>query len=285
MLKRFEFSKKFKKRFGSKVLVVLGCLILVVSTVFIAGIFRIKTININLENTPCVDSEALKNDLQLYNKSILLVNPTIGNDQLKQKYICIDKINFTKKYPSSIDVDVVGRKAAARLLLIKPVQKTLDVNLLEQLSSDSASQSATISSILADNSWEKEEASSTGQFLVDRSGVIFAQANDDASIPEINYYSDDLSLGKKVIDDQINNTLLVIEKLNSMSLPINKIKIFGDKLFIEGQPQVTFLLSKDIMRQVASLQLVLDAAKINSKTAESIDLRFEKAVVIYSSKK
>ena len=67
--------------------------------------------------------------------------------------------------------------------------------------------------------------------------------------------------------------------------------VVGNRLIVDSEPRVTFALNKEISRQSASLQLILRQAKMNldpdkpdSRSVESVDLRFDRPVVVYSKK-
>ena len=97
---------------------------------------------------------------------------------------------------------------------------------------------------------------------------------------------EELSLGKKLDQELIQKTVQVLEKVKSLSVNADDPKIYSKIYLSLGQkPQMIFILNDKINRQVASLQLILDQAKMDTKEVEFLDLRFDKPIVRYAPKK
>ena len=90
----------------------------------------------------------------------------------------------------------------------------------------------------------------------------------------------------------MNKVKEVVISLSGFEAPTDNIIIVGDKLIIDTKPRLIFSLDKRLDYQTTSLQLILAQAKMNSDPSspgsaliESVDLRFNKPVVVYSKKK
>lgn len=72
----------------------------------------------------------------------------------------------------------------------------------------------------------------------------------------------------------------IYNKLISLNLEIKKVSTLAkNDLLVEGTYKIYFSLEKNIDFQLASLQLILNKAKIESDKVEYIDLRFERPVI------
>lgn len=72
----------------------------------------------------------------------------------------------------------------------------------------------------------------------------------------------------------------IYNKLISLNLEIKKVSVSSkNDLLVEGTYKIYFSLEKNIDFQLASLQLILNKAKIESDKVEYIDLRFERPVI------
>ncbi len=117
-------------------------------------------------------------------------------------------------------------------------------------------------------------ASSSGSMKyqsVDSEGAVLG----DTDLPDLpKIYS------QYIDGSDIKNTLKIIDKITSSGFSVKVIKIDPPKnLLIEGIYKVYFSLDKNIDIQLASLQLILNQAKIDSEKVDYIDLRFEKPVI------
>jgi hypothetical protein len=68
-----------------------------------------------------------------------------------------------------------------------------------------------------------------------------------------------------------------------MNPKLLKVSMSGTMIIVDVQEMKVILnLKGEYLKQLASLQLILQKNKIDSKRIESVDLRFAKPVVIYS---
>jgi hypothetical protein len=90
-----------------------------------------------------------------------------------------------------------------------------------------------------------------------------------------------MSLGS-VLGGGIRDVLDMLVKLN-MNPKLLKVSMSGTMIIVDVQEMKVILnLKGEYLKQLASLQLILQKNKIDSKRIESVDLRFAKPVVIYS---
>ena len=79
-----------------------------------------------------------------------------------------------------------------------------------------------------------------------------------------------------------------MDAVKKMGISVNE-SFLNDSFFIIKDEtsviKVIFRLKNEVDIQLASLQLILDKAKIDEKELEFIDLRFDKPVVRYAPKK
>ena len=84
----------------------------------------------------------------------------------------------------------------------------------------------------------------------------------------------------------IQKTVKVLEKIKSLGVNSDDPKIYSKIYLSLGQkPQMVFVLDDKSDHQLASLQLILDQAKMDTKEVEFLDLRFDKPIVRYGKDK
>jgi hypothetical protein len=130
---------------------------------------------------------------------------------------------------------------------------------------------------------------STSSLVVDKKGVVFSQ-DGDTSLPFLFFPDPTIKLGSTLNAEMFSAITYLFQKTTeSLGSPFQA-KIENNNLLVDTRPRIIFSLNgaqngwlqQDILRQVASLQLILHKAKIESKLMESVDLRFDRPVVIYS---
>ena len=80
-------------------------------------------------------------------------------------------------------------------------------------------------------------------------------------------------------------SLTILDKVKIYRLSITEASIFEDVLMNNTAPKIIFKLRNDIDKQIASLQLILEKAKMETSKLEFIDLRFDKPIVRIAPKK
>ncbi len=234
--------------------------------------FRIKNINFKNTDLSCVSNEQLRNYLNLANSNIFNISAESLQQKAKQKFKCLSSITIQKKFPETLEIEANDRKLAAVIKFFQLPE--LDLKLSEATASSATA-------IIIENT---QGAKQIANFIVDNEGTILKLQADTSDLPEIEYYhqATELKLGAKIPEDAIAKSLKVINLLTQQGIVTKRIKIIESGLFLSGEKELAFSLRWDIDRQIASLQLILHQAMIDSREVKKIDLRFEKAIVVYS---
>lgn len=259
--------RRFKKRkFLNFKLSLIGIVILIsltFLTIFKLDFFKVKAIDIKKDKVNCASENDLKEKSKVLGKNIFLFDEKNFIDNLKKDFICIKKIVLSKQIPQKIILDIKGREAVAKLVAIKDWEGSASA-LIDNTSTPSASQIA--------------EA-----YLVDDEAVIFAK-EDNSYSPKINIFKKDLSVEGKLEDDYLANTLKILDQLKTLGIN-SEMSMFNNLLITNSLPKIIFKLDGDMKVQIASLQLILEKARIDNKELEFIDLRFDKPIVKFAPKK
>ncbi len=259
--------QKRKKR-----IVILGMAFFIFAVFFLLlklNIFTIKFLSYQPPSLSCADSEKIKNSTKLIGQNIFLVNLKKEESNLESNFFCIKSISFSRNFPDRIKITFQERKPVA--------------NLVEGIS---ATGSAVLKEFIeASSSAKFNFQSSEGKnFLIDSDGVIYLQSSVNPEAPLLFVSDLNLSLGQKV-DQHLMNSLIILEKIKTFGLNITETGIFEKAFMINTTPKIIFALGNDISEQIASLQLILEKAKINLSQLEFIDLRFDKPIVKIAPKK
>lgn len=236
-------------------------------------LFNVKKIEVEKNNDKCLEKQNILSEFNLKNKNIFLINEEEINKNILKKYICIKKVYLEKKFPSTIKIIINERKGLARVVNYKK-QNLLSFKDLE----------ATASSQTALLNWSFLNSSESGNFIVDDEGLIFDQ-NVENNLPIIFIPEQILEIGKKINNIDFSKVALLLNKLVQMNIYVTQTQITEKNLQMKNEQKLVFSLEKDILKQIASLHLILDKAKIDDTTMEIIDLRFDRPVVKYVPKK
>lgn len=255
-----------------KRIVILGIAFFIFAVLFLSlklNIFTIKSFSYEPLFLSCADSDKIKSSTNLIGQNIFLVNFKKEERNLKSNFLCIKNISFSKSFPDKVKLTFQERQPVA--------------NLVEVMN-------ATSSAVLK----KFVEASSSAKFnfpsnedknlLVDSEGVVYVRSTSNTKVPLLFVNDLNLSLGQKV-DQEILNSLIILERIKAFGLNITEASIFEGALMINTTPKIIFALGSDISEQTASLQLILEKAKINLSQLEFIDMRFDKPIVKIAPKK
>ncbi len=253
-----EKHKKKPRFLKISVIIALAVFAGLIFTVYKSNFFAIKKIEIEAGNISCADTEQLKNSLNILGQNFFLINFSKIENDLKKKFICIKTASGSKFLPDKVRIKISNRQAVA---------------ILASLRSEEATFSATPSAdLVSDN------------YLIDNEGVVFGKVDSDLNIPKILIYNQEIFISQKP-GVEISNAIKILDKIKSLSIQINKAWI-NQGIFVINSTfpvsQMIFRLDGDINIQLASLQLILDKAKIDLKEMEFIDLRFDKPVVKFA---
>ncbi len=309
-------QRQFKRK--KLLLIIVAVAILIASVVFfgykILTENKLSRFNIETENLNCVASGEIEGVLKSLNLNYFyLLHQQMASSayfksesiesQLRKKFICIGKIEQTLYYPDRLKLKISGREGK---FIVASINTDIETNpqvvlSLEQLNATQSTTGAFPPKVLNGilNSYrqslpsgEGKNASESAMFIVDGEGMVFEEARPETFLPKLSIFSEELHIGRLVPGDVVKKSAEVIEKLGDSGLTLDNLLIVGEKLIIDTDPRITFSLNRPIDRQAASLQLILRQAKMNldpesadTRSVESIDLRFDRPVVVYSSQK
>ena len=252
---------------------------------------KLTRFDIELSNINCAAPAEIEAFLKSKNMNYFYYKSDLVESDLRQKFYCIGKIEQEIYYPNRLKLKLTGREGK---YVIKTINTDIETNpqivlTLEQLNATESTAQAFPPQVLKQILDTYKQASGSGLFIIDEEGVVFENALSDAILPRIVLFGKDPRIGQKIADDLIVKVEEILAKLAPIDLDSTNLIVVGDRLIIDTKPRVTFSLSKEIPRQAASLQLILRQAKMNldpektdSRSVESIDLRFDRPVVIYS---
>lgn len=245
--------------------------------IFLLGIIIWKSNFLTIEKVNfsnfagCVSNDQLNSEIKNIDKNSLFYNSEKFKNIIFNKYECVKDISISYEFPKTANVSIIGRKFFAKVYSVNTPLNFIDTE------SSTSSETALIN-------WDFPGESSEDAFVVDETGVIFNKVKYDFPLPVI-FLSDNIGFGTKLGNhnfsaiDQIFSKLLILPPISYQ--PNFKAKMFENTLLLNTSPKLAFSLNRDILRQLASLQLILQKAKIDERVAEFIDLRFDKPVVQY----
>jgi len=243
-----------------KLPLILFCLILfvIIFGIYYSPIFKIKTINFSGEEPNCISKDEIIKVSGTLGENLLFIDNNKIEKKIKDKYFCIRFAHLNKSIPDRLKLDLKNRRAALTLLPSVP-----------------------------DDSTESAKPKQIGQgLLIDDEGVIFSLDEGQSNQPAIFILGTDLEVGKSLDSEIVRRSIQVLDKLQNLGVNVDEPKITSQNyLYIDKKPQMIFILNDKINRQVASLQLILDQAKMDTKEVEFLDLRFDKPVIRYAPKK
>ncbi len=271
-----QISNPKSKLFKASVLLIVLILVFVISWVVKLGIFKIKNVEVEAKNITCATSEQILNASEVTGQNYLLLNTEEITQNMKKKFICIKDVSFNIDYLKKVVIKVSNRMPFAVLSILDEKKDT-------PISSDSATPNTTEATPSANLSFNNIQTKSS--FLIDDEGVIFQEKQTDLNLPNF-YVNQDLRLGQSLDKNLVQKLIQILGKLKEFGLVLNQGKIYlPTELILNGEPKLVFDLNLNIGIQLASLQLILQEAKINEENIEFIDLRFDKPVVKYLPKK
>ncbi len=251
-----------------KLLPVFITLIFLMITFFVikSSVFVVKKIMVS--DISCASGDQIRQKIGILGKSIFSVKGDLS-ERLKD-ILCIESVSYAKRYPDTVNLTVKEREAVARLSLYN---KSLDLDLEE----------ASVSSQTALIDWSFPVSSQSSYFVADKTGLIFTETT-DINQPILLVEGVDLKLGEKIKTLNFYKIQIISSKLKEL-LGFNLMKLDGQMVLIDATPKIAFSIERDEMIQLGSLQLLLQKAKIDGREIKSVDLRFNKPIVIYGKGK
>ncbi len=273
--------KRYKKVF----LLFFGVIILIFLIKFINESLKVKNIKINVDKLTCVENDEITQRIKSQIKNTFFINSTQLEKDIKKKYYCVVLVNIKRSGLNKLEVEIKQRVPIAKV--IKTESQNLD-SLIAVAEATASSEAAN----LKYPDFSVTEASAGTSFAMDSQGMLFAKNIDDQNLQIIYDATDELTLGKVILEGKALEIIKLIERIKQIPMDINTVKVEGDKLLIDTKPKLVFGLDRNLNTQFASLQLILLKAKMNSgeisatspksKQIEIINLRFDKPVVRYS---
>ena len=240
---------------------IVAVIIFLVFSIFLfssSDFFIIRNIEISSEKIGCANDGELKDAAGLFGKNFFILDIKNIEISLKKKFICIKDITLSRLLPNRIRLEVQGRDPAASLVSIKDFEASAS-SLIENTATPSATQRG-------------------DTFVVDDEGVVFLKSSFINDIPKIFVFG-------TLQDDYLKKSLKILRQLKSFGIDNKEISLINNLFIVSSIPKIVFRLDQDVDLQIASLQLILQRAKIDSKELEFIDLRFDKPVLKFAPKK
>lgn len=254
---------------------------------------KLTRFDIDAQNLNCTTSSEIIDALKKMNLNYFYFKSSDVEYELRKKFFCIGKIESEVTYPDHLKLKISGREGK---FVVNTINSGINTNPVIQLSLDqlNATQSTTeafppkVLNQILDN---YKDSSESAMFLVDQEGAIFEEVSSNTAYPRLSIFEENLKIGQKIPDGLIPKALEILEALKKTDTPSDNLLVVGDKLIVDTKPRITFALNRPLDRQSASLQLILRQAKMNldpdskdSKSVDSIDLRFDRPVVVYGKK-
>lgn len=296
--RRNSFKKPTRGKNKKVILLVVLSLILgFLALVIFLNFLTVKKIKLE-QNLSCL-SEDLAKSMFLKNTSILFIDKKKITSNFQKKFLCLADLKISLKLPDTLILQARERKPVLIVeKLVFPetfdqgetLIKTIDASFSATLE---ATKEATLIKTL---DFELNSSSSSGLLVVDDSGFAFLDDPKQVSLPKISGFFPELELGKKIDARIVKNSLEILAKLKDIQIDVISSKVSkGTYLLILANYQkeadsqknlkLAFLLTGNHLSELASLQLILQRNKIDLKSIESIDLRFDKPIVVYMNGK
>lgn len=268
--------RSFKKKF---LLVIPVFIILASFFVFNSAYFKVQNLSVHKTYIDCATDQQLQENMHIKGSNIFFVDTNAVSNILQSKFKCIKKTSVTKKYPNTLHINVSGRVPVLRIATLHDTDATTSASLeevIQEIASPSAvsSESATLTTNVL-----------TNDFVIDQDGEIFAHWSVE-DLPKILYLStEETGIGKKLAKSLVESLLVLFDKLKVFNVDFAQVKVYsGGNILVDGHTTIVLNQKYDLQKQLASLQLILEKAKIGDEEILFLDLRFEKPVVRYVKK-
>lgn len=263
--------------FASILLIVLAG-----SMLFSSNVVVINSVDVETEKVDCTDVYKIRESSGVLGQNLLLLDFKKIESDLKNNFLCIRKVEGLRIFPDKVRLLVIGREPAAILVLSKD-QEATESGVLEKFSEVWATSSAEASPSAGFNFFVEGPVEN---FVVDNEGVVYSTDIEQINAPKVFVSGLNLNLGQKIKENLITNLLKILEKVRSFGIEARETKIYSNHLLlVNSMPRIIFRLDGKIDTQIASLQLILQKAKIDEDILEFIDLRFDKQIVRFAPKK
>lgn len=261
---------------GFVILLILSSYLLIRSDSFV-----IKYIDVINEKAGCAKELEVKGVSQLMGQNLFFINEDITEKNLKNKFLCIKSLNINKSFPDRVRLQLYGRNPIAILLNLKLSESTSS-SIASKFIENSATPSGEINNSIIFQHASSNEGES---YIVDDEGMVFSKLESEQSLPKMYSILENISLGQKIKSNPLRNSVKILQKLTILNITPYDAYFDNKVLLINSNIKIIFDPFNNIEGQLASLQLILEKAKIEENITEFVDLRFDKPVVRYAPKK
>lgn len=259
----------------NKLLFLPVVLALFIFSVWRLGVLEIHRVDIETAGVRCVTEDQIRETAGLLGNNILFASEESVNRGLLDKFICVSKVKLQRNFPNAVKLTVEGRVAIAGIATYKGSRQAVPLDL-SNLEATSSSQSALLD-------WSVPSPSSQ-QFLADDKGVLFAEFQ-GGDLPKLFLPEQTVKLGQRLDEGLFKKISTVFAEIKKSDINIAEAVVSDQDFLILNPRKIVFSLKKDISKQLVSLQLILQKAKIDESMIETVDLRFDKPVVKFLPKK
>lgn len=305
--RRFFNDKKFKPKpstrsphFFPRIIALAALTALFFLFIFISRLnfFAIKKVLIYPKNLSCVTGEKIINSSGLFGKNIWWVSEQEVFKKVQNKFQCISSLTLSRVIPNQVDLHLTERQATLLVAVYNDPNTKSELRPFVYTATQSGSIDASASAqFLPNPDFGVMPSSISARFIVDKEGVVFSREIDKYTLPKVMTNVPNLQLGSKIEKGLVANILDLLQNIEQLGLEVKSAKLLQSGHFLlvvqtkdgnlskKEDQKLIFDMAGDYLRQVASLQLILQKSKIDSKVVESVDLRFDKPIVVYSGTK
>lgn len=225
---------------------VVGVVIFIITTtglIYLDSKYKIKYIKLN----SATNSIQIKGISALQNENLVVLSTKDTEELIIKNNPYVKKVTVQKEYPDTLILNVTFNKPRAYLRVKDGFY------------------------LLTDNAYILEKNREVKK----------------PKLPVITYYQNvpfaANQAGEQILAKDIQDSLFFLNKLQSMKVPINSIDIDGIHmlgLYTENQ-KFFFSSEKDIKKQEYQLAAAVSEFNVSGKKFQSLDLRFDKPVVVF----
>jgi hypothetical protein len=238
--------------------------------------FQIKNVHF-VTSSYCAPSQDIVSIISPKKQNFFIPEFTSVEKKILDRYPCLKSASISKSFPNTLNVALSPRVKGA---LITTYKSNLD-SQFATLEATSSSQAAKQINLVPKTS----ESTQSGQFIADPESFVFAESSPDPSVPNVNLFDEKVEIGQKVDGNLVGKITKISQKLPMLGMSYQAINVKDNSIFIESDPTIIMALNRDLDRQFASLQLILEKAKIDQTAIKSVDTRFDKVIVVYATRK
>lgn len=288
-LRCYFLQDRYKVKIKRLIWMVVPVIITLVVVTYRLQLFSFKTVAVENQGASCITSQTAISSNFLGLSIFKNFNPQI--EKIKKTYPCVKDIKLSYQPVNNLRITLVGRTPFVKV-------GRLPKSMPESLAEIDASPSSATALI----NWNIPSATQASSLVIDDQGVIFTsdervgsstlffEDNSSLKLPELKLgsaFDSQLIAPVQMIFTQISK----IFNLDNDLFKAGLLAKVNDPYLIVHLPEanptpivMAFNIRTDVARQTASLQLILQTAKIEGRVVNLIDLRFEKPIVIYGKK-